>query len=175
MSSRASEDPASGGASVSLATSPSVPPALTLDGTHFVYHRISGLYLVITSRFNISPAWAIEILRRIGLLIQDYCGILSEHSIKANFVLVYELLDEIIDFGYPQSTAPEQVRVSIYASAIDPTKLARRSAGASLASESDTSQLISRVIRGTRPTTGRDMGFAAAAAAAAAAAVGPPA
>ena len=32
-------------------------------------------------------------------LIKDYCGVLSEESMRVNFVLVYELLDEIIDFG----------------------------------------------------------------------------
>ena len=29
-------------------------------------------------------------------------GEFSEQSIKGNFVLIYELLDEIMDFGYPQ-------------------------------------------------------------------------
>jgi hypothetical protein len=29
-------------------------------------------------------------------------GECSEQSIKNNFVLIYELLDEIMDFGYPQ-------------------------------------------------------------------------
>ena len=29
-------------------------------------------------------------------------GEFSELSIKGNFVLIYELLDETLDFGYPQ-------------------------------------------------------------------------
>ena len=29
-------------------------------------------------------------------------GEFSEQSLKSNFVLIYELLDEILDFGYPQ-------------------------------------------------------------------------
>lgn len=32
-------------------------------------------------------------------------GEFSEQSIKNNFVLIYELLDEIMDFGYPQVSA----------------------------------------------------------------------
>ena len=36
-------------------------------------------------------------------LFQSYFGgEFSEQSIKNNFVLIYELLDEIMDFGYPQ-------------------------------------------------------------------------
>ena len=29
---------------------------------------------------------------------------LEEESIRDNFVIVYELLDELLDFGYPQTT-----------------------------------------------------------------------
>jgi len=31
--------------------------------------------------------------------VQDYCGVLTEDSLRKNFVLVYELLDEMVDFG----------------------------------------------------------------------------
>ncbi len=34
----------------------------------------------------------------------DYFRELEEESIRDNFVLIYELLDELMDFGYPQST-----------------------------------------------------------------------
>lgn len=34
----------------------------------------------------------------------DYFKELEEESIKDNFVLIYELLDEMMDFGYPQTT-----------------------------------------------------------------------
>ena len=33
-------------------------------------------------------------------MFKDYCGILTEESIRANFILIYELLDEILDYGY---------------------------------------------------------------------------
>ena len=34
----------------------------------------------------------------------EYFHELEEESIKDNFVLIYELLDELMDFGYPQTT-----------------------------------------------------------------------
>lgn len=34
----------------------------------------------------------------------EYFKVLEEESIKDNFVLVYELLDEVMDFGLPQTT-----------------------------------------------------------------------
>jgi AP-4 complex subunit mu-1 len=36
---------------------------------------------------------------RISNIFKDYCGVLTEESIRVNFVLIYELLDEVIDFG----------------------------------------------------------------------------
>jgi len=40
--------------------------------------------------------------------------VLSEESIRTNFILVYELLDEIIDFGYPQVTNTEQIKGFVF-------------------------------------------------------------
>lgn len=37
-------------------------------------------------------------------LLIDYFSELEEESVKDNFVVIYELLDEIIDFGFPQIT-----------------------------------------------------------------------
>jgi AP-1 complex subunit mu len=34
----------------------------------------------------------------------DYFTELEEESIRDNFVIIYELLDEVMDFGYPQHT-----------------------------------------------------------------------
>lgn len=36
-------------------------------------------------------------------MFKDYFGELDEESIRDNFVIIYELLDETNDFGYPQS------------------------------------------------------------------------
>ena len=37
-------------------------------------------------------------------VFQEYFKELEEESVRDNFVVVYELLDEIVDFGYPQFT-----------------------------------------------------------------------
>eukprot|EP01045_Picozoa_sp_COSAG04_P029044 COSAG04_NODE_4667_length_1958_cov_4.517258_2_plen_416_part_00 len=39
---------------------------------------------------------------------------INEDTVRRNFVLIYELLDEIMDYGYPQATATEQVKVYIF-------------------------------------------------------------
>ena len=37
-------------------------------------------------------------------VFKEYFRELEEESIRDNFVLLYELLDELMDFGYPQTT-----------------------------------------------------------------------
>lgn len=46
--------------------------------------------------------------------MKDYCGTINEDTVRRNFVLIYELLDEIMDYGYPQATATEQIKVYIF-------------------------------------------------------------
>ena len=41
--------------------------------------------------------------------------LISEESIQDNFVLIYELLDECVDFGYPQITLSSVLRVPLLA------------------------------------------------------------
>jgi AP-1 complex subunit mu len=43
-------------------------------------------------------------LYKLEEILIDYFKVLEEESIRDNFVLVYELLDEILDHGYPQIT-----------------------------------------------------------------------
>ena len=62
------------------------------------------MYFVITTRTNISAATYIQFLTRIANLIRDFCGTLNEESVRQNFTLIYEILDEIIDNGFIQDT-----------------------------------------------------------------------
>jgi len=41
-------------------------------------------------------------------------GILNEEAIRKNFTLVYELLDEIVDYGYPQVVKSELLKPFVY-------------------------------------------------------------
>jgi AP-4 complex subunit mu-1 len=85
-----------------------------MDGINYLYIKKNGLYFVFTTRHNLSPSLGLELLTRLTKLFKDYCGILSEESIRTNFILVYELLDEIIDFGYPQLTNTETIKSYVF-------------------------------------------------------------
>ncbi|KAK3556625.1 hypothetical protein QTP70_010820 [Hemibagrus guttatus] len=49
-------------------------------------------------------ASAIFILDLKGKIFTEYFKVLEEESIRDNFVTVYELMDEVMDFGFPQTT-----------------------------------------------------------------------
>ncbi|XP_065630792.1 AP-3 complex subunit mu isoform X2 [Quercus suber] len=59
------------------------------------------------------PLMAIEFLCRVADVLSDYLGGLNEDVIKDNFVIVYELLDEMIDNGFPLTTEPNILREMI--------------------------------------------------------------
>ena len=43
-----------------------------------------------------SPSFSLELLDRLAKVFKDYCGVLTEEAIRKNFILIYELLDEMI-------------------------------------------------------------------------------
>ena len=67
-----------------------------MDGVNYFHVKVVGLYFVATTRVNVSPSLVLELLQRIARVIKDYLGVLNEDSFRKNFVLVYELLDEVI-------------------------------------------------------------------------------
>lgn len=63
-----------------------------------------------TTKQNCSPSAAVEMIYRLMKMIRDYCGVLNEESIRKNFVLIYEIIDEAIDYGHAQLVTTEQIR-----------------------------------------------------------------
>ncbi|XP_044277239.1 AP-4 complex subunit mu-1 [Varanus komodoensis] len=79
-------------------------------GLHFVHVRHAGLYFVATALPGTSPFAAVEFLNRLVTLLRDYCGALNEKTVSLNFALIYEVLDELLDYGYIQTTAPDVLK-----------------------------------------------------------------
>lgn len=90
------------------------PPVFSMENIHFLHVKRNNLWFVCTTKFNVAPGMVLELLTRISNLLKDYCGVLTEEAIRVNFVLVYELLDEVIDFGYGQLTSTEQLKSFVH-------------------------------------------------------------
>ncbi|CAM6031493.1 unnamed protein product [Sphagnum compactum] len=82
----------------------SLNPILKHMDTTFMYIKFNNLYLVSSTKKNANVALIFSFLHKIVNVMTDYFKELEEESIRDNFVLIYELLDELMDFGYPQTT-----------------------------------------------------------------------
>uniref|UniRef100_A0A671LQH4 AP-4 complex subunit mu-1-like n=1 Tax=Sinocyclocheilus anshuiensis TaxID=1608454 RepID=A0A671LQH4_9TELE len=94
------------------------PVVMSHKDLHFIHVRQGGLYWVASTKTNPSPFTIIEFLNRLAALTKDYCGSLSEKSVRMNFALIYELLDEMVDFGYIQTTSTDILKNFIQTEAV---------------------------------------------------------
>ncbi|GAB7362418.1 hypothetical protein MBLNU230_g2741t1 [Neophaeotheca triangularis] len=88
-------------------------PILTLGSTTFSHIKSENIYIVGVSKGNVNSALVFEFLYKLVALGKSYFGRFDEEAVKSNFVMVYELLDEILDFGYPQNTETETLKMYI--------------------------------------------------------------
>lgn len=81
-----------------------VPPCLSKDGVNFMFLSHNDLYILALSRNNTNNMEILLFLHKIVDVLTGYLKELAEESIRDNFVVIYELLDEMMDFGHPQVT-----------------------------------------------------------------------
>ena len=79
-------------------------PIFTVNNVHYAWIKHKNIYIVALSKRNPNLAMIFFFLHKLVGILIGYFGVLEEESIRDNFVLIYELLDEIIDYGYPQTT-----------------------------------------------------------------------
>uniref|UniRef100_A0A671VDC5 AP-4 complex subunit mu-1 n=1 Tax=Sparus aurata TaxID=8175 RepID=A0A671VDC5_SPAAU len=104
---------------VTALTGDQPPVVMSHKDLHFIHVRQEGLYWVATTTAaDSSPFTIIEFLNRLTALVKDYCGSLSEKSVQMNFALIYELLDEIVDYGYIQTTSSDVLKNFIQTEAV---------------------------------------------------------
>jgi len=78
-------------------------PIFTDEGFTFAYTKHNNLFLMCVTKRNSNIALLLMYLYRLVTVFKDYFGELDEESIRDNFVIIYELMDETMDFGYPQA------------------------------------------------------------------------
>jgi AP-4 complex subunit mu-1 len=89
-------------------------PIFVVDGVTFCHIQTSKMFFVMTTVKNMQCTTLIELLLRLTRVFKDYCGVLTEESVRRNFLLLYELLDEVLDRGCPQSMSTELLKAYVY-------------------------------------------------------------
>ena len=105
-------DASEGGASTSTTRTRTrgAPAAFHRDGVNYMHIKASGLYFVSTTTSNASPSAVLELMHRLAEIGEGLLRALTEEAVRRNTTLVYELIDEAMDYGYAQTTSTEMLR-----------------------------------------------------------------
>lgn len=80
-------------------------PTLTYYNNLCFYQiQHNRVFVVATTTEDGSALMVLEVLALVVRLMQDYLKDFSEDTIRENFAMVYQLLMEVLDFGYPLTT-----------------------------------------------------------------------
>lgn len=104
-------------------------PINVIDNIVYFHIRVESIFIVACSSKNANAMMVFQLLDRIvGVLIR-YFGNVTESSLKENFIAAQEVLDEVIDFGYPQSTDTDTLREYVTSSGLKGEVAKRSDAG----------------------------------------------
>uniref|UniRef100_A0A915DJC3 MHD domain-containing protein n=1 Tax=Ditylenchus dipsaci TaxID=166011 RepID=A0A915DJC3_9BILA len=81
-----------------------VPPVIATPHHYLFVFYHNSLYFIAVTVSETPPLMVVEILHRIAQTFAEYFEECSDTTIKENIVIVFELLDEILDNGYPLTT-----------------------------------------------------------------------
>mmetsp|Transcript_29826 Transcript_29826/g.26374 ORF Transcript_29826/g.26374 Transcript_29826/m.26374 type:complete len:464 (-) Transcript_29826:70-1461(-) len=83
-------------------------PIQLIDGFSFLFLRCEGIYVVGATKANGNANLIFQFLYDIVEIFRSYFdGKFDEQSFRQNFTLIYELLDEVMDNGFPQITSAD--------------------------------------------------------------------
>ncbi|CAH8849041.1 unnamed protein product [Trichobilharzia szidati] len=91
---------------VAKCTSGDVPPILEASNNSLIHILRNNLYFLAVCTNEIPPLLVIEFLDCVSSIIEDYFGSATETTVKENLVCIYEILDEMLDGGFPLATEP---------------------------------------------------------------------
>jgi AP-2 complex subunit mu-1 len=93
------------------------PPVKMIDGSTFMYCRHEDIFFVAVTKGNCNPALVFQFMQNLINIFDAYFSgehrKFGEKDLRNNFTLVYELLDEVMDFGYPQTTSVDLLQLHI--------------------------------------------------------------
>ena len=90
-----------------------MPPVVATSKYYLISIYRDDVFLMVTSTGETQPLLAIEFLHRVFDIFEEYFGTVEESTIKENFATVYQLLEEMMDYGYPLTTEPNALKAMI--------------------------------------------------------------
>eukprot|EP01133_Synstelium_polycarpum_P016674 gene16674-19816_t len=92
----------------------SVPPVITTPKYYLINIFRPSIYMLGVLQAEHSPLLVVDFLQRIYDTFIDYFGpTVNESIIRDNFVTVYQLIEEMVDHGFPFTTEPNFLKEMI--------------------------------------------------------------
>ncbi|KAK7195647.1 adaptor complex AP-1 medium subunit [Novymonas esmeraldas] len=95
-----------------------IAPVFEEQGHTYTFIRENDVYLLTVSSINTCSLQQIAFLHRCVTVFKAYFKVVTHETVQDNFVIVYELLDEMSDFGLPQFTEEKALREYILQSTL---------------------------------------------------------
>ncbi|THD24763.1 AP-2 complex subunit mu [Fasciola hepatica] len=108
-------------------------PITIIARTSFFHVKRANIWICAVARRNVNAVMVFQLLHALLTVMKEYFGRVTEENIKNNFVLIYEILDEVIDYGYAQNTDTGTLKSLI------------TQAGTKSASKEETAQITNQV------------------------------
>ncbi|XP_018497183.1 AP-3 complex subunit mu-1 [Galendromus occidentalis] len=81
-----------------------IPPVIATPHHYLISILRNKLFFLAITMSEVSPLFIIEFLHRVVDTLVDYFNDCNESTLKEHVVVVYELLDEMLDNGFPLAT-----------------------------------------------------------------------
>ncbi len=81
-----------------------MPPVIATPHHFLICVKRNGIDLVAVTLTEVPPLFVVEFLHRVFDTLSDYFGDCTETNVKENSVVVFLLLDEMLDNGFPLAT-----------------------------------------------------------------------
>jgi len=99
-------------------------PVNIITNYSFIHVRHESLFFVALTKLNANVSVVFETIYKIIELFKAYFGGIDEESLRSHISLAHELLDEMVDYGYPQNLSLEAIKPFIFQKgSIKPEKL----------------------------------------------------
>ncbi|KAG5479266.1 hypothetical protein LSCM4_01858 [Leishmania orientalis] len=87
-----------------------ITPVFEEQGHIYTFVRENDVYLLMVSNINACSLQQVAFLHRCVSVFNAYVKTVTQETVRDNFVIIYELLDEMCDFGFPQFTEEKALR-----------------------------------------------------------------
>lgn len=104
-----------------------MPPCFHHNGIHYMYVQYNDVYvLALTRSVSVNATTMFAFMYKLINVVEEYVKRVEEESIRDNYIIIYELLDEMMDKGVPQVTETKMLKQYITQKSFKLTRSAKK-------------------------------------------------